>query len=155
MAPLFLLALLVLNPALDARPKAPPPGLESTQFQALPLERSKQNHLLIRAEINGKPALLGVDTGAPVSAISAKRRKHFGMSAIPGSSKLPPRLRINGGFNRVIIAKRLRLGALILVDEPMVAIDLSWPEPRGARISRAGTRRHPRRRHSLSHPGRA
>ena len=100
---------------------------ESAQFQALPLERSKQNHLLIRAEINGKPALLGVDTGAPVSAISAKRRTYFGMTAIPGTSKLPPRLRINGGFNRVTIAHRLRLGGLTLIDEPMVAIDLSGP----------------------------
>jgi predicted aspartyl protease len=91
------------------------------------LERSKQNHLLLRVEINGKPALLGVDSGAPVSAISASRRKHFGMSALPGSSKLPPRIRINGGFNVVTIAHRLRLGALTLVDEPMVAIDLSAP----------------------------
>ena len=40
------------------------------QFQALPLERSAQNHLLIRVHINGKPALLGVDSGAPVSAIA-------------------------------------------------------------------------------------
>ena len=105
----------------------PQPALENPEFQALPLERSRQNHFLLRAEINGKPALLGVDTGAPVSAISVARRKHFGMSAIPGSSKLPPRLRINGGFSRVTIAHHLRLGALILVDEPMVAIDLSAP----------------------------
>src|SRR4030095_12103296 len=103
------------------------PALESPEFQALPLERSRQNHFLLRAEINGKPALLGVDTGAPVSAISAARRAHFGMSAIPSSSKLPPRLRINGGFNRVTIAPQRRLGALILVYEPMVAIDLSAP----------------------------
>lgn len=103
------------------------PELEKPVFQALPLERSKQNHLLLRVEINGKPALLGVDSGAPVSAISAARRKHFGMSGLPGSSKLPPRIRINGGFNLVTIAHRLRLGALTLVDEPMVAIDLSVP----------------------------
>ena len=103
------------------------PEIESPQFQALPLERSKQNHLLLRVEINGKSALLGVDSGAPVSAISASRRKHFGMSSLPGSSKLPPRIRINGGFNLVFIAHRLRLGALTLVDEPMVAIDLSAP----------------------------
>ncbi|MBA3651297.1 MAG: aspartyl protease family protein [Chthoniobacterales bacterium] len=121
------LALLGAVPLFGANTKRPQPALESSQFQALPLERSKQNHLLVRAEINGKPALLGVDTGAPVSAISASRRAHFGMTGIPGSSKLPPRLRINGGFNRVTIAKRLRLGALTLVDEPMVAIDLSGP----------------------------
>ncbi|MEO7723828.1 MAG: aspartyl protease family protein [Chthoniobacterales bacterium] len=121
------LALLCAMPLFGANAKRPQPALESSQFQALPLERSKQNHLLVRAEINGKPALLGVDTGAPVSAISTSRRAHFGMSGLPGSSKLPARLRINGGFNRVTIAKRLRLGALTLVDEPMVAIDLSGP----------------------------
>ena len=125
--------MLCLAPAVfGADKKRPRPELENPVFQALPLERSRQNHLLVRAEINGKPALLGVDSGAPVSAISAARRKHFGMAALPGSSKLPPRLKINGGFNRVTIAQRLRLGALTLIDEPMVAIDLSAP----ARASR-------------------
>ena len=38
-------------------------------------KRSRQIHLLVRAEINGKPALLGVDSGAPVSAISASRHQ--------------------------------------------------------------------------------
>ena len=66
------------------RNSRPQPELENPVFQALPLERSRQNHLLVRAEINGKPALLGVDSGAPVSAISAARRKHFGMTALPG-----------------------------------------------------------------------
>ncbi|CAN5581518.1 hypothetical protein BH20VER3_BH20VER3_12790 [soil metagenome] len=121
------LALLCLAASAEAKPARTVPVLDNPQFQALPLERSSQNHLLIRAEINGKPALLGVDTGAPVSAISSARRAHFGMKGIPATSKLPPRLRINGGFNRVTIAHRLRLGALTLIDEPMVAIDLSAP----------------------------
>ena len=123
----LLAALICVTSSLAADRKRPAPELENPVFQALPLERSSQNHLLVRAEINGKPALLGVDSGAPVSAISASRRKYFGMSDLPGSSKLPPRLRINGGFSRVTIAKRLRLGALTLIDEPMVAIDLRAP----------------------------
>lgn len=106
---------------------AAPSATEEAQFQALPLERSRQNHLLVHALINGKPALLGVDSGAPVSAIALSRRKHFGLTELPGSSKLPPRLRINGGFSRVAIAHRLQLGALVLMDEPMVAIDLAGP----------------------------
>jgi hypothetical protein len=117
---------------VDAKSR-PQPVLENSVFQVLPLERSKQNHLLVRAEINGKPALLGVDSGAPVSAISASRSAHFGMSAVPSDSKLPSQLRINGGFGRVRIAHRLQLGALILLDEPMVTIDLSAP----ARAARA------------------
>ena len=44
------------------------------EFDALPLVRSRQNHLLVRAFINGKSAWLGVDTGAPVSAIAVHRR---------------------------------------------------------------------------------
>ena len=94
------------------------------QYEALPLVRSNQNHLLVRAEINGKSALLGVDTGAPVSAIALNRREHFGLSPITGKSEIPARLSINGAFNSVAIARSLRLGMLNLVDEPMVLIDL-------------------------------
>ncbi|MFN2475097.1 MAG: aspartyl protease family protein [Chthoniobacterales bacterium] len=104
-------------PAVAASPRNP-------QFQVLPLERSRQNHLLVRAFINGKPALLGVDTGAPVSAIALNRVEHFGLTELSAGSQLPRRLRINGSFNRVAVAKNVQLGALVLVDEPMVAIDL-------------------------------
>jgi predicted aspartyl protease len=94
------------------------------QYEALPLARSSQNHLLVHAEINGKPALLGVDTGAPVSAIALNRREYFGLKPITGKSEIPARLSINGAFNSVAIARNLRLGALNLVDEPMVLVDL-------------------------------
>ncbi len=120
---------LVQSPALaaDKAKSDPEVSLESPAFQALPLERSRQNHLLVRAHINGKPALLGVDSGAPVSAISAPRRKHFAISGRPDDPKIPARLRINGGFNRVVVAHRLQLGALVLMDEPLVSLDLSAP----------------------------
>ncbi|HEY0370062.1 MAG TPA: pepsin/retropepsin-like aspartic protease family protein, partial [Chthoniobacterales bacterium] len=96
----------------------------SLRFEALRLERSRQNHLLVRAEINGKPALLGVDTGAPVSAIALSRVAYFGLTPATAKSEVPMRLQINGAFNGVAIARSLRLGALTLIDEPMVAIDL-------------------------------
>jgi predicted aspartyl protease len=109
-----------------AAPKNPHASDSSfPRFEALPLTRSRQNHLLVRAFINGKPALLGVDSGAPVSAIALKRRAHFGLTGIPGSSTLPARLQINGAFNNVAIARNFRLGALNLVDEPVVVVDLS------------------------------
>jgi predicted aspartyl protease len=130
--PAFLAIFLFTSPPSAAARSRPEPALDNPVFQALPLERSSQNHLLLRAEINGKRALLGVDSGAPVSAVSARRRDYYGMSALPGSSKLPSRLKINGGYNRVTIAHRLRLGALTLIDEPMVAVDLSSP----ARVAR-------------------
>jgi predicted aspartyl protease len=103
------------------------------QFEALPLELSPQNHLIVHAFINGKLALLGVDTGAPVSAIAVSRHRHYGLESISSTSKLPPKLMINGALDAVAIAKSLRIGALNLVDEPMVAIDLG-PESRTARL---------------------
>ncbi len=93
-------------------------------FEALPLERSPQNHLLLRARINGKPALLTVDTGAPVSAIALHRREHFGLKAIAAGSEIPTQLNVNGALNAVVVAKTLSLGSLHLMDEPLVAIDL-------------------------------
>ncbi len=86
--------------------------------------RSKQNHLLVRASINGREAWLGVDSGAPVSAIAVNRRQHFRLTGIPTSSNLPARLQINGAFNNVAIVHHFRLGSLDLLDEPVVAIDL-------------------------------
>ena len=116
-------AIAFLFPAL-AFARTAPAG-STVQFEALPLERSPQNHLLVRAEINGRPAILGVDTGAPVSAIAANRRAYFGLTSTTGNSKIPARLSINGAFNSVAIARNLRLGSLNLVDEPMVLIELS------------------------------
>ena len=102
-----------------------PQAVDNSHFEALPLERSQQNHLLVHVLINDKPARLVVDTGAPVSAIAQNRRKHFGLRSIPIKSKLPTQLHINGGFNRVAIARRFKLGALGLLDEPVVLIDMS------------------------------
>lgn len=123
LAALLAAAVLAL-PAAAAAQSRPPSTSGALQYEALPLIRSAQNHLLVRAEINGKPALLGVDSGAPVSAIALNRRAYFGMAPISGKSSLPSRLSINGAFNSVAIAHNLRLGALNLVDEPMVMVDL-------------------------------
>lgn len=117
-----LAAALVLSSPFLGSSRAASKG--ALQYEVLPLIRSSQNHLLVRATINGKPALLGVDTGAPVSAIALSRREYFGLTAVTGKSEIPARLSINGAFNSVAIAKNLRLGALNLVDEPMVLVDL-------------------------------
>jgi predicted aspartyl protease len=126
-----LAAALALSVAIASPSHAATAG--ALQYEALPLIRSTQNHLLVRAEINGKPALLGVDTGAPVSAIALSRRAYFGMAPITGKSALPTRLSINGAFNSVAIARNLRLGALNLVDEPMVLVDLGGMRKSGKR----------------------
>ena len=126
-----LAAALALSVSIVSPSRAATAG--ALQYEALPLIRSAQNHLLVRAEINGKPALLGVDTGAPVSAIALSRRAYFGMAPITGKSALPSRLSINGAFNSVAIARNLRLGALNLVDEPMVLVDLGGMRRSGKR----------------------
>jgi predicted aspartyl protease len=97
------------------------------------LLRSRQNHLLVRASINGKPAWLGVDSGAPVTAIAANRREYFRLTGLPSASKLPSRLQINGAYNNVSIVRNLRLGSLNLVDEPVVVVNLG-SSSRAARI---------------------
>lgn len=113
--------------AAAARPQ------KNSQFEALPLVRSRQNHLLVRAMINGREAWLGVDSGAPVSAIAVTRRQHFKLTGIPTSSNLPARLQINGAFNNVAIVHHFRLGGLDLLDEPVVTVDLG-SSARAARL---------------------
>jgi hypothetical protein len=96
----------------------------ASQFEALPLVRSRQNHLLLRAFINGRAAWLTVDSGAPVSAIALNRRAYFRLKPITAESSLPARVQINGAFNNVAIARELRIGGLTLVDNPVVTVDL-------------------------------
>jgi hypothetical protein len=76
--------------------------------------------------VNGKLAWLGVDSGAPFTAIAAHRREHFGLTSIPQDSALPSRLQVNGAFNSVSMVRTLRLGSLNLMDEPVVVINLGW-----------------------------
>jgi len=76
--------------------------------------------------INGRSAVLLVDTGAPLSAVAINRRDHFGMTPVTAKSNVPSRLNINGAFNSMSIAHSLRLGALNLVDEAMVLIDFAY-----------------------------
>jgi predicted aspartyl protease len=110
-------------------------GRATAKFEALPLVRSRQNHLLVRAFVNGRPAWLTVDSGAPVSAIALQRRDYFRLQPTTPKLNLPARVQINGAFNSVAIARELRLGGLTLVDEPVVTVDLG-ESTRGARRAR-------------------
>jgi predicted aspartyl protease len=106
----------------------------NTYFEAIPLVRSRQNHLMVRAFINGREAWLTIDSGAPVSAIAINRRNYFRLKPITAKSELPSRIQINGAFNNVAIARELRLGGLTLIDEPMVTVDLG-DSARAARLA--------------------
>jgi predicted aspartyl protease len=96
----------------------------ASQFQTLPLERSRQNDLLVRAFINGKPALLCVDTGAPMSAIALDRLRYFGLTTTRGESGIPLQVHFNGSHHGLAVAHSLQLGSLNLVDEQLVTMDL-------------------------------
>jgi predicted aspartyl protease len=114
--------------AAPSRHSAPPPVVSpSAQFAALPLVRSEQNHLLAHAQINGKPALLIVDSGSPGTVIASRRRSYFGVTDVPVDSKYPARVRVNGGYNKLVIAHTLRLGGLTVGDVPAISADLSGP----------------------------
>ena len=116
--------------ASAAASSIPGETVPALQYEALPLVRSDHNHLLVRAEINGKPATLVVDTGAPVSAVCLDRASHFELKPVRRKSKIPAKLNINGAYSRLSIARGIRLGALTLVDEPVVLIAV--PEQEGA-----------------------
>ncbi|MGI8438191.1 MAG: retropepsin-like aspartic protease, partial [Chthoniobacterales bacterium] len=122
---LFLSALIGPATAAPAAATRPPTVARALQFEALRLERSGQNRLLLRAFINGKPALLAVDSGAAVSVIASHRLRHFGLTPARSRVDIPARLSLNGAFNDVAIARTLQLGALNLLDEPMVVVDLA------------------------------
>jgi len=125
--------LAVLVAALAAMPQVTYARTD-TRFVAIPLVRSRQNHLMVRAFINGREAWLTIDSGAPVSAIAANRRNFFRLKPITAKSKLPSRIQINGAFNNVAIARELRLGGLTLIDEPLVTVDLG-NSARAARLA--------------------
>jgi predicted aspartyl protease len=96
-----------------------------TQFQTLSLARTGQNHLLVIGAINNKPALLVVDTGSPVTVISSRRSKHFGLQSAPARLKWPDTVQVNGESNRLVIARSVRLGGLNLIDAPVVLANMS------------------------------
>jgi predicted aspartyl protease len=124
--PIFFGAI-ALIPALLAHAASPSAIHQDAQFEALPLVRSSQNHLLVRAWINEKPAMLIVDSGSPGTVISSGRRTHFGVRQVSADSKYPARVRVNGGYNTLVMAHTLRLGGLNIADVPAISADLSGP----------------------------
>src|SRR5437763_16827229 len=77
----------------------------ASQFEALPLVRSRQNHLLVRAFINGRPAWLTVDSGAPVSAIALNRREYFRLKTITTESSLTALVQIHDVIYHVAFSR--------------------------------------------------
>jgi len=97
------------------------------RFEALPLARSWQNQLLVHARVNGKPAVLMVDSGAPATLISTKRQADFRLGEVVGKSDLPSSVILNGVADRLAMVHSFRLGALIIEDMPVVLTKISPP----------------------------
>lgn len=105
----------------------------SDRFELLPLTRSLQNQLLVRARVNGRPAVLMVDSGAPATLLNLKRRSDFHLEGVGANSGLPTSVIVNGVADKLAIVHNLRLGSLNIVDIPVVLTDVSSP-PRVARM---------------------
>src|SRR6202030_1128210 len=105
-----------------------------SQFEILPLTVSRQNGLIVRALINGKSALLLVDTGTPATMIASSRCDDFSFTTASPKMRCPKQVDFNGGWNKLVIAGHIQLAALDLVDVPVVVTDLGGLR-RAARLS--------------------
>ena len=114
---------------------SPQPVKLVDRFEVLPLTRSWQNQLLVHARINGKPAVLMVDSGAPATLISSKRREILHLEKIGTHSGLPTSVIVNGVADKLAILHNLELGGLDIVDMPVVLTNVSSP-PRVAKMVR-------------------
>ncbi|HEX4639110.1 MAG TPA: retropepsin-like aspartic protease, partial [Chthoniobacterales bacterium] len=121
--------------ALNASAATSRPATIGDRFEVLPLTRSWQNHLLVHVRVNGKPAVLMVDSGAPATLINSKRRADFHIERIGAGSGLPTSVIVNGVADSLAILHNLRLGALSIVDLPVVLTKVSSP-PRVAKMVR-------------------
>ena len=128
---IFVVAAFVAAEILSAAPKPK----SHLQFEALPLIRSAQNHLLVRARVNGQSAVLLVDSGAPATLIDSRRRSDFKLAGVGNNPELPTSVLINGVADKLAIVHSLRLGALDIVDIPVVVANVSAPH-RVARMLR-------------------
>lgn len=90
---------------------------------------------MVHARINGKQAVLMVDSGATATLISLKRRADFRLDRVGTNSDLPSSVIVNGVSDKLAIVHNLRLGALNIVDMPVVLTNVSSP-PRVAKMVR-------------------
>lgn len=131
------LLLILLFSAIDysRSNNLPAPRQSKLQFEVLSLTRSRLNHLTIRALINGREALLMVDTGLPVTVIASSKVEHFGLTSAPDKMSWPSRVNVNGVFNKLVLAPNIQLGTLELADVPVVVAEMRTVRG-AARVSR-------------------
>lgn len=108
LAPLLSLAFAAANAA------TPRQRIELPGYEGLPLERGAQNHLLLRATVNGRPANFLIDTGAAKTFLRADRARNLGLEASAGSASIDLRAspRLFGRITVVIYDPSQRAGYL-------------------------------------------
>ena len=97
-------AVVILLLVLGARRDAVAQSTKLNGYEAVPLTRGPQNHLVTPGSVNGRPASFLIDTGAESSFLQAERAQSFGvaltgMEARTGKRSFP-----------VGVADELRLG---------------------------------------------
>lgn len=101
---------------------------KSADYVVAPLKMGSQNQLVVRTQINGKPAAFVVDTGAPISCMSEDRAAYYGLKPFSGSRKMPATVMANGRVHRVGLVGSWRLGAVELRDTPVILININEVE---------------------------
>ena len=78
---------------------------------------------MLKAQINGKNALIYVDTGAPVSCIDESKSRVFGLGMLSFENRTPVNVNANGENHRVTVISRMVIADLRLDNTPAVLID--------------------------------
>lgn len=103
------------------------PGVPAETIPAtctLPLIRTAQNDYRVRASINGKEALLLLDTGSPLSCLNEARSNFFGLTPFAGNDRVPSATIVNGKRHRVTMVSNASFGSLQVKAMPYVLVDL-------------------------------
>jgi len=123
------LALLLLGHPGLAHARHDPASLQAIlgpDYRSIHLLRGSQNHLLVLSHLNGVFALLGVDTGAPVTAINAGSQKLFKVESVPANRLgLPSSIRMGGEPIGIGIINDFEAGGMKLGLRPVALVNLS------------------------------
>jgi predicted aspartyl protease len=90
----------------------------------IPLDRSNEHKLLLRATAAGGPAWVELDTGAPITCADETKAALFNFQPFPPGSQ-PPTLILNGKPHKMTVIPQLEFGGVTVKNFPVALIDLS------------------------------
>lgn len=92
-------------------------------YLALPLLHGRQGQPLLRAKINGRAALVYLDTGSPVTCVDESQAAAFRLTPLAGENRALITVNANGSDHRVTFIESMSFGTLQLEHTPAVLID--------------------------------